>query len=391
MSAVLKPAQEPFHGRILDADGHMYMTAEDVDAVFGTDIKGITNTFLREYVHSDEYKSNRANVHKPESLWTLKGMGALGAYDAAERSQALTAMGVKAQLIFANNGNWELLENNDKARNACSRLNDYLIDRTQRTDNRARATCHINMHSAEWAIKEVERVLKKGAKAVLLPCNLPPADVSPSHEIWDPMWAMLQEAGVPATIHLGSSGGLLSDRGPEALMFPDPKWAESRTLRNKPAFRAGGEEAISPYFMLVAHMAPELFMQTMVIGKVFERFPKLALGIIEFGASWVGPAVERMDLWAAFMNKIGVKYELKPSEYVRRNIRVTPFWHEDLPAMVSRYGLKEVYCFSTDYPHLEGSKDPIGKFRKHLSKMDADYAEPFFIDNARLLFPDVKD
>jgi hypothetical protein len=52
-------------------------------------------------------------------------------------------------------------------------------------------------------------------------------------------------------------------------------------LRNKPAFRAGGEEAISPYYMLVTHMAPELFLQTIVMGKVFERFPRLRFGIIE--------------------------------------------------------------------------------------------------------------
>jgi hypothetical protein len=53
-----------------------------------------------------------------------------------------------------------------------------------------------------------------------------------------------------------------------------------------------------------------------------------------------------MDLWASFMNKVGVKYDMKPSEYVRRNVRVTPFWHEDLPLMINRYGWKEIYCFN---------------------------------------------
>lgn len=380
---------EPFHGRILDADGHIYMHPDDVREVFGNEGKGVANKFLREYVHSEEFKANRAGNRTPEGLWSIKGLGALGAYDPLERRDALTAMGVRAQLIFANNTNWDLLEGGDDARGYCSRYNDYVIAATQRADNRARATCHINMHSPEWAIRETERVLKKGAKAVLLPCHQPPGGASPSHEQWDPLWAMLQEAGVPATIHLGLSAGILSDRGPAATMFPDPRWGDSRTLNNRPAFRAGGEEAISPYYMLVTHMAPELFLQTMVMGKVFERFPRLALGIIEFGAAWVGPAVERMDLWSNFMNKVGVKYDLKPSEYVRRNVRVTPFFHEDLPLMIERYGLAEVYCFSTDYPHLEGSRDPIGKFRRHLAKLDPAYAEDFFINNARILFPDL--
>src|SRR3546814_6372637 len=92
---------------------------------------------------------------------------------------------------------------------------------------------------------------------------------------------------------------------------------------------------------LVAHMAPELYLQTMVMGGVFERFPRLRFGIIEFGAGWVGPAVERMDIWVDFQAKLGVKYAMRPSEYLRRNVRVTPFWHEDLTLMVDRFGLKE--------------------------------------------------
>ena len=95
-----------------------------------------------------------------------------------------------------------------------------------------------------------------------------------------------------------------------------------------------------------------------------------------------------MDLWAEFMGKVGRKYSLKPSEFIARNVRVTPFWNENLPLMIERYGLEEAYIFSTDYPHLEGSRDPLGKFAKWLDKLPPDYARKFFIDNAKLLFPD---
>lgn len=57
--------------------------------------------------------------------------------------------------------------------------------------------------------------------------------------------------------------------------------------------------------------------------------------------------------------------------------------------MIDRYGLKDMYIFSTDYPHLEGSRDPLGKFSKWLGELPADYAQDFFIDNAKLLFPDL--
>jgi predicted TIM-barrel fold metal-dependent hydrolase len=243
----------------------------------------------------------------------------------------------------------------------------------------------INQTQPEWAMKELDRVINKGARAVGLMASSPPAEVSPASEVWDPYWARLQEADVVATLHLGC-GGLLSALKSHP-MLPDRNWANAASLKGTPANRPGGEEAISPYFMLVAHMPAELYLQTMVMGSVFERFPRLRLGVIELGAGWLGPCVERMDLWVDFMGKVGRKYPMRPSEYVNRNVRITPFWHENLARMIERFGLEGAYVFSTDYPHLEGSRDPIGKFRKWLSQLPADYARKFFVENGELLFP----
>ena len=179
---------------------------------------------------------------------------------------------------------------------------------------------------------------------------------------------------------------MLSGKDPDP-MTPDRAWGNAEALKLAPAARPGGEEAISPYFMVVAHVPAEIYLQVLVMGGVFERFPRLRLGIIEFGAAWVGPAVERMDQWAGFLARVGANYPMKPSEYVARNVRVAPFFHENLPRMIERSGLEDIYVFSTDYPHLEGSRDPIGKFQKWLDQLDPSYARKFYIDNAQLLFP----
>jgi predicted TIM-barrel fold metal-dependent hydrolase len=376
----------PFPGETLDSDGHVYIHPEVFRQIFPELSFGYNFEFLDGYVKHPEFEERRESNRR--KLWETKGLGALGAYDPDERVEALDMMGIRAQLMFANNTLYELRATTELARNASVRYNDYALDFTRRTKGRCRAVCHINTSDVDFAIAEANRVIKQGAKAVDLPCTQPPGGVSPSHENWDPLWAALAEADVPAFIHLGNQGLLENDQ-PEDTMFPHPAWRNSATLMNKPAFRAGGEEAISPYYMLVVHMAPELYLQTMVMGKVFERHPKLRFGIAECGSTWVGPCVERMDLWCDFMNKIGVKYDSKPSEYVRRNVRVPPFWHENLPLMIERYGLNEVYCFSTDYPHLEGSKDPFGKFGKHLEKLPDGYRRQFFVENNELLLPNL--
>ncbi len=213
------------------------------------------------------------------------------------------------------------------------------------------------MSDADWAIAELERVLKMGAKGVLMGCAQPPAGVATANTVWDPFWARLEEAGVPALLHIGS-GGVMTTEASDP-MLPPRGFANAESLRRGFEGRPGGEEAIGPYYVLVCHMAPEVWLMTMVMGGVFERFPKLAFGVIECGASWVGPMCERMDAHADLMAKVGFTYSMKPGEFVRRNVRVTPYWSEDLIKMVDRFtGGSEIYVFNGDFPHIRGQPRP---------------------------------
>ena len=90
-------ARDPFHGEILDADGHLYLRWEDALQVYGPNPPGVANAFLRDYAKTEEFKANRARNRQPEALWDNKGMGALDAYDGLERHNALTSRGVKAK------------------------------------------------------------------------------------------------------------------------------------------------------------------------------------------------------------------------------------------------------------------------------------------------------
>jgi uncharacterized protein len=386
------PLAKPFLGQILDGDGHMYMDPQTLKEIAGPLSAGHMHDFLEEFIRGEQYRKDLARNR--DEVWSVKGFGALGASDANERLKALDLMGMRSQLIFYNTGSGEYRINSDEARAACRRYNDYGLDWQRGTGGRGRVAMQINMGTFEGAMDELGRVLKAGAKVVTLPCAEAPAGVSPANELWDPFWALLEEAEVPATLHLGA-GGLMGNKAKDVLlaegdpMFPDRAWGDATALRGTPANRPGGEEAISPYFMLVAHTSAELYLTTLVMGSVFERFPRLRFGIVEIGASWLGPMIERMDLWAEFMGKVGRKYSLKPNEFITRNVRVTPFWNENLTKMIERYGMEDAYIFSTDYPHLEGSRDPLGKFSRWLEDLPPAYAQRFFVDNAKLLFPDL--
>jgi predicted TIM-barrel fold metal-dependent hydrolase len=69
-----------------------------------------------------------------------------------------------------------------------------------------------------------------------------------------------------------------------------------------------------------------------------------------------------------------------PSEYIRRAVKFTPFPGEDVGHMIRDAGA-ELFMFSSDYPHPEGTKDPVGKFEKTLEGVDEEIKDKFYRTN----------
>jgi hypothetical protein len=75
-----------------------------------------------------------------------------------------------------------------------------------------------------------------------------------------------------------------------------------------------------------------------------------------------------------------------PREQIIDQLRFTPYPFEDVGQLVSESSA-ELYMFSSDYPHAEGGRDPIGRFTRSLEGLsDAAHAS-FFAGNFRDLYP----
>jgi predicted TIM-barrel fold metal-dependent hydrolase len=70
-----------------------------------------------------------------------------------------------------------------------------------------------------------------------------------------------------------------------------------------------------------------------------------------------------------------------PSEYLRRQVRFTPFSFEDTGWLIEQCGA-ELFMFSTDYPHPEGGRHPFERFAAQLESFGDDAKERFFWLNA---------
>jgi len=378
----VRPVSE-FSGQMLDCDGHLYMEPDVMAEIVGDSGGGWIIDYLREYVGSDADLAAREQAR--DDMWKVKGISAFGSFEAADRVEALDAMGIHRQLLFPNTTLRELRLHTPAALAACRRYNDYVIDWTRRADDRARAVCQINMTDHDAAMAELQRVVDMGARGVLLPCAEPPAGTSPASPVWDDFWRLLEESDTPVFIHIGAAG--LASGEADDPMFPSRQWADAPSLHARFPDRPGGEERLGPYFIVVAHLAAEVFITCLVMGGVFERFPGLRFGAVEWGAAWLGPMCERLDRHATLLQKVDVQYPLMPSEYIRRNVRVTPQWAEPVDVLVERYGIGESLVFSTDYPHIEGGRSPVEAFEAMTARVGPTYTREFFVENGALLFP----
>jgi hypothetical protein len=113
----------------------------------------------------------------------------------------------------------------------------------------------------------------------------------------------------------------------------------------------------------------------------------LKVGVMELGAMWLGPLAELLDNRATFSTRVSQTLSMRPSDYVRRNVRVTAFWQEPVGQIIERYDLGDVICFATDFPHREGGTDPLGATLSSFATRDAATLERYYVRNAGLILP----
>lgn len=307
---------------------------------------------------------------------SAKGWVALGAMDSGERSRALDLLGFQSQFVFStfSVGLFAFSDDLDVVYGGASAHNRMMHDFCG-DDPRLLGVGFLPLNDPERALQALAEALDLGCGALWL-AHAPSSGRSPAHVDNDPVWAAVQDAGVPLVLHIGA-GRNSSSR------------AWHRNGRPRPVDLHGGGENLRAKDLPSVHHAAETFLTAMVLDGVFERFPDLRLGVIELGASWVPSLLGRLDMTARMFRRTEpmlAELDLAPSEYLRRQVRFTPFPGEDVADLVA-LSSPELYLFSSDYPHPEGTKDPIGRFERAFDEHGTDAAtrDAFYEGNFRHL------
>ena len=330
----------------------------------------LTASFARM---AQRHRSGAYRAVEAEEIMARKNFAATGSFLPEDRGRALDLLGFASQLLFntfhnSRLRNWEHGKDLDLAIAVADAHNRGMAEFCA-LDTRLLPTMYVPLADLERAEDCAQRAISQGAAALLVASGCPPTH-SPSHVGLDPVWRAASEAGIPVVFHVGGTGDLI-----------DPNYFNNG-LPIPPDFHGGAENFRSVDYMGIPG-PPSQTLATMIFDGVFERFPQLRVGVIEQGAIWVPSWLRQMeaafDAFSRHEERLR-NLSMRPTDYVRRQIRFTPYPTEDVGWIIANSG-PQVCMFSSDYPHVEGGRRPIERFEATMTAVDASARHAFYHDN----------
>jgi predicted TIM-barrel fold metal-dependent hydrolase len=304
-------------------------------------------------------------------LMTRKSWDAYGAFHPDDRRRALDLLGFEKQLVFSTfaPGQAELAADVDVGYAAARALTRGIVEFCA-ADPRLLPVTFIPLAVPERAVAEARFALDQGVKGITI-SPIPPPTHSITHPVFHPLYALCEERRVPILFHVENDAPRKIARG-----FSHNGW-EGQT-----DFHGGGENFTGLLYMAVSHWA-EVALAALVFDQILEKFPRLMVGVIELGAVWVPAWLERMEIVKDTFGRTESRIRelpLRPTDYVRRQVRITPYPTENVGRLIERCG-PELFMFSSDYPHVEGGRNPLKRFEASLASRSEAEKAAFYAGN----------
>lgn len=334
----------PADERLISSDDHVDLAHDAIKANLASKFHGAYDAALGEFGAS----MAQAMSAEANALWrkqrglpeasvgdysSLAGRnyaaaGRPGHTDAKARLEDLDQDGIDASVLYCEVSAFRYLyllkEGNREATRA---FNTTMSEFASIAPERMIASYQIPVHDIEGAVAEVEWVARSGGRSLQLPVF--PAELGlPDYwdERYDPLWAVIQETGLPVCLHIGLNTQL------ESLAKRDPT----------------PQKGIFVGSVALTTSEP---LGMFIMGGVFERFPRLKVVFVEPGLGWI-------SWWLFIADDLRTRqgYEFPaitelPSHYFRQNVHLTFIDEPDAYRHATeRLGVDNI-MWSSDYPH----------------------------------------
>lgn len=203
---------------------------------------------------------------------------------------------------------------------------------------------HLTLRDPDWLESQLAMLSAAGVRLAMIAPAL--VDGLPlSHPSLDRAWSAFEDHGVAPVFHVAD----------QPRVFADAWYTDDGT-----AF----VNVLESVFLWTP---PALALADLVLNGVLERHPRLRIGVVELSAHWVPQFLMMLDGGWDFTRKLNgsvpAELSMRPSDYVRRHVRVSAFAYE-LPGRLAHHAGDLFMCCS-DYPHSEGTATPLNDYARN--------------------------
>jgi len=290
-------------------------------------------------------------------------------WDPAARLAKLSDLGVDEAVLFPNYGLlWERrLGSSLTALRANMRAwNRWCTSVAQEGRGRLHPVGHLTLRDPDWLEAELRSLSRGGVRLAMIAPAI--VDGRPlSHRDHDRIWAAFCSHGITPVFHVAD----------QPRVFDDAWYTDEK-------------EAFVPVVETVfLHVAAALACTDLILNGTLERFPELRIGIVELSAVWVPMYLMMLDGGYAFTSKLNGqdpgRLPLRPSDYFRRQVRVSSFAYEGPVRLAKQIGGADILMCCSDYPHSEGTRTPVADYAAQGLQPDSAAAARLFGENVDFL------
>lgn len=221
---------------------------------------------------------------------------------------------------------------------------------------------HLTLRDVDWLDDQLRALSASGVRLAMVAPAI--VDGKPlSHPDLDRAWSSFVEHGVTPVFHVADQPRVFDD-----AWFTDDEM--------------GGVNAIESVFL---YLPAALALTDLIVNGTFEAHPELRVGVVELSAIWVPQFLMMLDGAIEFTNKLRgapiAPLSMRPSEYFRRQVRVSSFAYERPDHLMRQAG--DLFMACSDYPHSEGTATMLEDYAQ--SRCVPDDHPGLFAENVRVL------
>ncbi|MBF68759.1 MAG: hypothetical protein CMQ29_13830 [Gammaproteobacteria bacterium] len=377
------------HRKIIDADSHL-IELDDFLALAATETD---KALLRPMSEQKELPVVQKGLNRGRELFakrqddpatmakfedalldnTKSGWNRLGAFDPQERSHTLNLFGFAMQWVLPTFAFHQVAHVDDpEVLEAGARTLNTAMGRFCAHDNRLQAIGYLPLTlGPKTALALMKQGLADGCYTFMLDTNEPdPTKRSFTHPDFDDVWALFDAENRPFGIHVAVNGRYR---------------AVSPSFRNngKTTLELGGDAPAGELGLMNIGVSAQMFMAALIFDGVFDRHQGLRGLSMEHAAFWLPSWLKSLE-YTAYNFKRKRQYKESPVDTAHARLKISPFAGEPVGWITGQVG-NEMLVFASDYPHPEGTNDPIRRFEAQMTECDEATMDKFYHGNMEAL------